>query len=52
MKANIDLTNVLEGAKDYKIYFRSKELKVILKDGVFNRKLRCGDAIFIEVFYA
>lgn len=52
MKAKIDLNNVLEGAKDYKIYFRSKELKVILKDGVFNRKLRCGDAIFIEVFYA
>lgn len=52
MNAKIDLNNVLEGAKDYKVYFRGKELKIALKDGVFSRKLHCGDAIFIEVFYA
>lgn len=51
MTAKIDLTSVLNGAKDYKLYFRGKQLNIKDNNGIINRKLRCGDAIFIEVFY-
>ncbi len=51
MTAKIDLNDVLKDAKEYKVYFRGKELQVSVKNGIINKKLHCGDALFVEVFY-
>ena len=51
MRVNVDLSNVAENSKEINFYFKGKKIDVKLNNKEFNRKLHCGDAIFIEVCY-